>query len=214
MDFSAVADDTAVYTTVEVEYILSLNISPQNKRLELTKIFSKHGRFFFKKLFDANSKVFDSTTIGTNGFQNPNDQVETLAAKLVQNYYLNREIAVIVKAFYDSVLAQAGEEAFKNAISLDKHPTIQRFLSYTSKKGPCDFCRTLANKGAVIYPDRMDFARHDDCHCTIKTSGFNSRNGKLKNYIKVDGRKRTIAGLKADGYTNAEIQAFRKGIAT
>lgn len=205
MDFSGVAIDTAANTMVEVEYILSLNISPAEKRQNLRNIFLTHGRKFFMQLFNANSEVFDSVALRSNGFVDTDDQIGHLAAKLVQNYYLSREIDAIVREFYDSVLGKAQEEAFRNAVSLDKHPTLTR----TMVGETCKWCQDRA--GTHIYPESSLFARHDHCDCKFETSGYNTRNGKLKNYIKVDGRNRTIASLRAEGYTNTDIRMLSGG---
>lgn len=193
MDFSKVAADTAAYTMMEVEYVLALNIPPADKRSIIRSIFLKHGQKFYLQLFDANSEVFDSLALGTEGFVDSDDQVAHLAAKLVQNYYLGRELGVIVQEFYDSVLGQAQYEAFENAKSLDKHPTLTR----TMVGETCKWCQDRA--GTHTNPSPSDFARHDHCDCKFDTSGYNTRNGRLKNYIKVGGTYRTIAGLRREG---------------
>lgn len=193
MDFSRVATDTAAYTMDEVEYVLLLDISPADKRSILRNIFLKHGQKFYLQLFNANSEVFDSLALGTNGFIDVDDQIGHLAAKMVQNYYLGREIAAIVQEFYDSVLGKAQEEAFNNALSLDKHPTLTRRMVGET----CKWCQDRA--GTHIHPLGSDFARHDRCDCEFETSGYNTRNGKLKNYIKVGGEYRTAAGMRREG---------------
>lgn len=185
MDFSKVATDTAANTMLEVEYVLALNIAPSDKRSILRSIFMNHGRNFYEQLFNANSEVFDSAAIGPSGFVDSDDQIGHLSAKLVENYYLGREFDIIVKAFYDSVLGRAQEEAFRNAVSLNKHPTLTRSMVGET----CKWCQDRA--GTHVNPSSSDFARHDHCDCEFKTSGYNTRNGVLKNYVKINGKNRT-----------------------
>lgn len=178
MNFSPAATDIGKQMVKVVDYILSLNISPMDKRARLVKAFGIVGREFFDKMFNDNSELFASEAIGTLGFQNPDDQVERLAAKLVQNDSLGRENKAIVKGFFDSTLADAQRQAFNNAKSLGKVPTLRRIMVGET----CSWCADRA--GTWINPDGDYFARHDHCDCLLITSGFNSRNGILTNYRK------------------------------
>lgn len=178
MNFSSVASDLGKQMAEVVDYILSLNVSPEDKRARLTKVFNLVGNQFFDKMFIDNSLLFDSEAIGSLGFTNPEGQVERLSAKLVQNYNLGRENDAIVTGFFDSVLADAQGEAFDNGISLGKVPTLTRQLVGET----CAWCR--ARVGTFTYPDSELFARHDHCDCLFTVSGYNSRNGILTNYRK------------------------------
>lgn len=178
MEFSKVANDTAMQMTKVVAYILGLNIAPEDKVFRLAKAFRIVGADFYQQMFDANSMVFDSEALKTLGFNDPDGQIERLATKIVQNYNLGRETKTLIKDFYDSALGQAQKEAFDNAISLDKHPTLTR----TMVGETCEWCQSLA--GVHINPTGEMFARHADCDCLFKVSGYNSRNGLLTNYRK------------------------------
>jgi len=178
MNFSATASDIGKQMTKVVNYILSLNILPEEKRARLTKAFGIVGNEFFDKMFADNSELFDSTAIGTTGFKNPEGQIERLSAKLVQNYNLGRKTDAIVVEFFDSVLGDAQKEAFDNGRSLGKVPTLTRSLVGET----CSWC--VARAGTFTYPDSELFARHDNCDCLFMVSGYNSRNGLLTNYRK------------------------------
>lgn len=178
MNFSGVAKDLGRQMEKVVAYILSLDISPAEKRLRLTRAFGIVGNEFFDKMFKDNSYLFDSEAIGTMGFQNPEDQIERLSAKLVQNYNLGRKTNEIVVGFFDSVLADAQHEAFENGKSLGKVPTLTRSLVGET----CGWCRDRV--GTFTYPDSELFARHDNCDCLFIVRGYNSRNGILTNYRK------------------------------
>lgn len=179
MNFSATAKDVSKQMAKVVAYILSLDISPEDKRARLVKAFGITGNEFFGKMFADNSILFDSEAVGTLGFKNPEDQIERLSAKLVQNHNLGRKTDAIVTGFFDSVLADAQDEAFGNARSLGKVPTLKRRLVGET----CEWCR--ARVGTFTNPDGELFARHDNCDCLFIVSGYNSRNGILTNYRKV-----------------------------
>lgn len=178
MNFSSTAADLGKQMTKVVDYILSLDISPADKRARLIKAFGIVGNEFFNKMFTDNSLLFDSEAIGSLGFSNPDGQIERLSSKLVQNYNLGRKNDAIVTGFFDSVLADAQGEAFDNGISLGKVPTLTRRLVGET----CPWC--VARVGTFTYPDSELFARHDNCDCLFIVSGYNSRNGILTNYRK------------------------------
>lgn len=180
MEFSKVATDIGEQMLKVVNYILGLNISPADKRERLKRAFRIVGDEFFNKMFSDNSELFDSTAIGTLGYQNPGNRIEGLSAKLVQNYNLGRKNEAIVREFYDSVLGDAQFEAFENARSLSKVPTLTRQLVGET----CGWC--TARVGTFVDPDSELFARHDNCDCLFIVSGYNSRNGILTNYKKGD----------------------------
>ncbi len=178
MDFHPVAIDTASNILPAVKYILGLDISPDDKKTRIAKVINLIGSDFYTQMFDANSQVFDSTAIGTTDYSQMTDQIENLATKLVRQNSLGRVIDPIVREFYDSALGKAQKEAFRNAISLDKHPTLTR----TVVGKCCEWCDK--KQGTYTYPKGEDFARHDNCDCLFTTSGYNSRNGVLNNYVK------------------------------
>lgn len=179
MNFSATAKDLSSQTIKVVNYILSLDISPQEKRRRLIEAFGIIGNEFFDKMFTDNSRLFGSQAIKSLGFENPDDQIERLASKMVQNYNLGRKTDEIVTGFFDSVLADAQEEAFDNGRSMGRVPTLTR---YTVGKC-CDWCDKMANR-TFLNPGPQEFARHDNCDCLFVVRGYNSRNGILTNYRK------------------------------
>lgn len=196
IDFHPVTTDTATNVVPTVKYILSLNISPTEKKMRIKAVFDLIGSDFYAQMFSANSTVFDSTAIGTLGYEEMDDQVARLATKLVRQDALGRPVDQIVKGFYDSLLGAAQEEAFRNAVSLDKHPTITR----TMVGETCSWCRNLA--GTWPYEPNSDiFRRHDNCDCLIVTSGLGSRSGIVKNYVKHDSLRTDEEAMKAIGVT-------------
>lgn len=179
VNFSPVATDTAKQMMEVVDYILNLKIPKAEKVSRLAKSFNLVASDFYVQMFDANSQLFDSTAIGTTDYNEMADRIDRLSNKMVQNYNLGRKTnPTIVKEFYDTALGKAQHEAFRNAISLDRHPTLTRSMVGET----CRWCQDRA--GTWIDPDGELFARHDDCDCLFVVSGYNSRNGVLTNYRK------------------------------
>lgn len=178
INFTPVVKDTAKNMQEVVNYILGLNITPAEKVRRLSATFNLVGSDFYLQLFEANSELFDSTAIGTTDFYEMQDQIDRLSHKIVQNYNLGRELDTLTQDFYYSALGKAQDSAFRNAISLDKHPTLTR----TMVGETCDWCRMLQGVHTDPTPDL--FRRHADCDCLFVTSGYNSRNGIVTNYNK------------------------------
>lgn len=179
MDFHPVAVDTTKQVLTAIKYILGLEISHSDKKERIKKVLNLVGSDFYMQMFEANSEVFDSTAIGTTDYAEMDDMVGRLATKVERQHYGGRPYDMLVKEFYDTTLGAAQQEAFINAISLGKHPTITR----TMVGETCNWCRNLA--GTHTYPDGKYFARHDNCDCLIVASGYNSRNGIVKNYKRI-----------------------------
>lgn len=179
MDFQPVAADTAHNLDEIVAYVLLLDVSPADKRSLLTEILLAIGVPFRSQMYDAASEVFDSGTITSIGFTDElKTKSERLAIKLMRQYALGRVIFPIVQEYCDMLLADAEHEAFLNANSLQKHPTLTRSIVSET----CQWCDSLA--GTHTDPDPKYFARHDNCDCLIVVSGYNTRNGILRNYRK------------------------------
>lgn len=202
MNFSNIAKDLGKQSQPAVDYILSLKVSDAKKKELLTKLFNATGYSFYNKMFADNSELFDSQAIGTAGFQNPGGQVERLSSKLVQDYNLTRVINPTIRGFYDSVLGDAEYEAFENALSLNRHPTLTREM----RGETCAWCKARA--GTFTDPSGDLFARHDNCNCLFITRGYNSRNGVLKNYTK--NSSSTVHARELSDISREEIDRLSK----
>ena len=71
-------------------------------------------------------------------------------------------------------ISDALEEAFVNAKSLDKHPTLTRYVVGET----CKWCNALA--GVHINPTSDMYRRHADCDCILEYSGANGRRELVK----------------------------------
>lgn len=178
VDFHPVAKDTAKSMVKVVNYILGLNISDADKRTRLSRTFNLVGSDFYTQMFNANSELFDSTAIGTTDYNDMTEQIDRLTYEIVRSYNEEGDVKQLVASFYDSALGNAQNEAFRDAISLDKHPTLTR----TMVGETCEWCQEKA--GVHVNPEGDLFARHAHCDCLFVVSGYKSRNGILTNYRK------------------------------
>lgn len=179
MEFSGVTIDTASQVTIAVNHILGLNISPVEKRVRIDKVIKKIGQYFHNQLYMANSQVFDSVAIASVGLNEASAQSQRLADKIVRNYSLSRSTDRLILSYYNSILGQAQSEAFSNAISMQRHPTLRRELV---GEYDCKLC--IGSEGEHMNPGPEEFKRHTDCDCLFIVGGYNTRNGVLKNYNK------------------------------
>lgn len=185
MDFSVITNDITNYLHRVVDSVLRLNIPPEEKRAQLVRIFIGVGEEFAAKTFNDVSEILDATAIKSQIDINLNNQIEGLVRKIVRDSAFELDDKAIEKEYLDVLLARSEEAAFMNARSLDKHPTLTRRIVGET----CGWCHARA--GIWEYPDSDLFARHDNCDCLIKVSGYNSRNGTLRNYTKNSRQENT-----------------------
>ena len=178
MDFSGVVEDTTNGVFNIIQDVLRMNIAPDVKIQQIQAVLTQVGERFGQKMFEDVSRLFDSSAIKSTIAYSENDQVYTLAQKIVRDSAFELDDKPIVKEYHDVLLGRAQYDAFENARSLDKHPTLTRRL----RGETCEWCRVRT--GTFTDPDPELFARHDNCDCLFIVSGYNSRNGVLKNYKK------------------------------
>lgn len=185
MDFSGVTSDTSAQVTSAVDGVLVLDLSPEDKQSRIARIISSVGSHYHTQLYEATSQVFDSSTMKSAGIDDANSQADRLALKIVRNYALARDTSgALITGYYNSLLAQAQSEAFKNAKSMQRHPTLTRTVT---GRTTCQWCQSRA--GTHVDPTSSDFARHKDDDCILTVSGYNTRNGQLTNYTKQGGKR-------------------------
>jgi len=180
VDFERIAVDTAKQVSEQVDYILGLNISPGDKQLQIAKLVASIGVVYHDQAYGAVSTALGSQAVASTGPIDTTDRSNRLAQKVVRNYSLGRAVNDrTIKSYFDSELGEVQDQAFKNAKSMEKHPTVVRSLS---GKENCDWCENLA--GRHTRPTGEAFARHAGCDCTIVVSGYNTRNGLVTNFAK------------------------------
>ena len=179
MDLRGVVEDVTGEVFREISDVLATNISPTEKENQIVRVFLAVGREFGDQLLQQVNEIFDSAAIRDAISINDEGQVWRLAQKIVRDFAFEETDSALVKEYFDVLLGRAEETAFRNAKSLEKHPTLTR---RATGKETCSWCE--ARTGTFTDPDGELFRRHDNCDCIFKVSGFKSRNGVLKNYRK------------------------------
>ncbi len=180
MDFSGVTIETADNVTAATNALLRMKIAPDVKEAQISRLLEVVGTGYRNQMYGAASEVFDSTAIVSSAGIDDKSQARRLANKIVRNYALNRDTTdSLITEFFNALLGNAQNEAFTNAVSMQKHPTLKRTLG---PKKDCAWC--IAKAGTYTNPTGEDFRRHGECDCRFEVSGYNSRNGVLKNYTK------------------------------
>lgn len=177
MEFTITAKTTGAEVSKIVDFILKQNWDKNTKARYLRRLFKLTGTSFFDKLFELNSDLLDSTALSSLGLDDYDLQIEQLSYKLVQNYNLTRETKPITTEFYYSVMGKAQYEAFDNAVSLGKHPTLTRSI----RGETCPWCIRLA--GTYTYPTNDMFRHHERCDCAFTVNGFKTRNGTYIGHV-------------------------------
>lgn len=176
MDFHEVTVSVSEQATKIIQRILAMNISTTEKRKQITKALQAIGVKYHQNIFNATSLVYGST-MSTAGIA-LQTQTAQLAVILVRNHALGRNITEYIQTYYDNLTDKAQSESFENAISMQRSPTLTRTIVGET----CNWCVGLA--GVHTNPTNDLFARHSSCDCRIEVSGYNTRNGLLKNYVK------------------------------
>lgn len=179
MDFRGIVLDTTEGVQDFVDFVLNLNVSPETKEALIARGFRTVGRAFADKTFADISFLLDSEAISGEINIDEEDQIARLAQKIVRDSAFEINDKRLTKEYFDVLLARSEETAFINAQSLDKHPTLER---RATGRETCQWCEDRV--GVFPYPESELFRRHDDCDCKFIVSGYNSRNGTLKNYRK------------------------------
>ena len=184
MDFDGLINDATKLTAKLADEVLATNYSPQNKITMLTIVFIRTGRFFATKLANDVSAVFGSEHLTTKPDYGSMAQIGSLALKMTRNSAFGVSAEEIARDYFTNIYARNVEQAFKNANSLGKRPTITRRIT---DRDHCDWCvaraGTFAAKTFSELPTEV-FRRHLGCKCEILLSGPGGKSRSLNNYVK------------------------------
>lgn len=184
MDFDSLTTEASKMTADLANEILASNHSPADKIKMLVTAITSVGETYASKLFGDISRVFGSENLKTNPDTGGRMQIYDLAQKLVRNSAFGMEAQELTRDYFTNVFSRNAEQAYKNAISLEKHPTITRQMT---GRETCEWCRQRAGSwSATSFSDLPQeiFRRHLGCDCVIRLSGPGTRSYKLNNYVK------------------------------
>lgn len=177
IDMTPIVADTSPAVATACESIISANLAPDVKIARLSTLLQNAGLTFYSQTYSDASDIFANTIKSSS--TSDDSAPARLAQKMMQDYALSRDnVAADVESYFHLLLGQAQNEAFQNAKSMQKHPTLTRSIVGET----CDWCESKA--GVYTDPTGDDFARHRDCDCLFSVSGYNSRNGIVENYVK------------------------------
>lgn len=177
MDYSQLAPTILPQMMEAVRLINNPEIDPDIRQLNHEILFREVGQAVYAKVYDMNAFDMEIPHTTGPGIDDRYFGLAKVASASVSNGDLG--MAEYVGGYINSVIAMAQQHATTNAQQSGKHPTVTR--STTGKK-TCQWCRNLA--GTYTNPTPDVFRRHGACDCSIKTEGYKSRNGLLKNYVK------------------------------
>lgn len=178
MDFSNVSEDVARQVKPAILDIIRQGLPRDVARRRIALVIRSIGSYYHGHIYTDLSRMFSSEFMLSSGFEDPDAQAARLAVKLLREHSRDKDIDGLVLSYYNSVLGRAEAEAFQNAVSTQRHPTVTRTVIGET----CKWCDSIA--GTHIKPDPELFGRHANCDCLIVVSGYNSRNGILNNYVK------------------------------
>lgn len=184
MDFDSLTTEASKMTADLANEILRSDYSPADKIKMLVAAFTSVGETYASKLFGDVSRVFGSENLKTKPDTGGRLQINELATKIVRDSAFGKDAQELTRDYFTNVFARNAEQAYKNAISLNKHPTITRQLT---GRETCEWCQKRAGSYSATsfsaLPQEV-FRRHAGCDCVIRLSGAGMRSHKLNNYVK------------------------------
>lgn len=181
MDYTKLANSIAPKVLLLARLINNPEISPSIRRYNQEMALREIGRSIYEKIYDMNA--FDFEIEHTQGVGM--DDRYIMLAKIASDSVSTGGVGLLesqLKNFVMSSIDKAQHDAVNTAIQSGKHPTVQRYEIGNC----CGWCKSKV--GTFTNPTPDIFARHRDCDCVIKTSGYKSRNGLLKNYAKAKSK--------------------------
>ncbi len=178
INLDIIVNDISPRLSDAIGSILSSSLDVATKKSRIQLLLTGIGAHFKSKTFTDTSAIFDSDISGGALTNDESLQSLSLAVKVARNYALERDFRQLISSYLSSLLGSARYEAFTNAVSLSKHPTLVRSIVSET----CNWCEAKA--GVHVNPTRDDFKRHTDCDCRFVVTGYNTRNGEIKNYKK------------------------------
>lgn len=155
-------------------------IAPEIRQLNQEILFREVGVAVYAKVYDMNAFDFEIEHTKGVGIDDRFYGLAKVASASVSAGALGLE--EYVKNYLDNAASKAQRDAMVMAKESGKHPRVIR----TTNGDTCKWCRSMA--GETSNPTSEIFRRHGGCDCNIRTEGYRSRNGLLKNYVKPQNR--------------------------
>lgn len=181
MDYSKLNDTIFAKVMAALRLINNPEIDPVIRQLNQEILFKEVGTAIYAKIYDMNAFDFDIAHTRGMGIDDRYYGMAKVASGSISTGALGLE--EYVRNFLDNTATKAQQDAMTNARQSGKHPRVIRTMSGTET---CDWCKSMV--GEYTDPPAEVFRRHGGCDCPIRTEGYASRNGLLKNYVKPKDR--------------------------
>lgn len=176
MNYASLNETIFAKVMAAIALINNPEIAPDIRQLNQEILLREVGQAVYDKVYDMNAFDFQIEYTKGPGMDDRYFGMAKVASASVSAGALGLE--EYVKNYLDNVTGQAQMHAVKNARETGNYPRVTRIAVGKT----CDWCAEMA--GTYTNPPGEVFRRHRGCDCEIRTEGYRSRNGLLKNYAK------------------------------
>lgn len=180
MDYAKLNRTIQAKVMKALQLINNPEVSPEIRQLNQEILFREVGSAVYAKVYDMNAFDMEIEHTRGAGIDDRFYGLAKVASASVSAGALGLD--EYVKNYLDNAASKAQFDAMRNARQSGKHPRVIR----TTNGKTCKWCSDKA--GEYTNPGSDVFRRHGGCDCNIRTEGYRSRNGLLKNYVKPKDR--------------------------
>lgn len=174
MDYAKLNQTIIDKVMAALKLINNPEIDPEIRQANQEILFREVGAAVYSKVYNMNAYDFEIEHTQGKGIDDRYYGLAKVAAGSVSAGALG--LREYVKNYLDHAASKAQRDAMVNAKQSGKFPRVIR----TTNGKTCKWCQSLA--GEYENPSADVFKRHGGCDCNIRTEGYRSRNGLLKNY--------------------------------
>lgn len=176
MNYSGLNDTIIQQVMAAMALINNPEVDPEVRQLNQEILFREVGAAVYAKVYDMNAYDMEIQHTTGPGIDDRYYGLAKVASASVSNGAT--PMPDLVRNYLDTMAAKAQGDAMHLANQSGKHPTVVRT---PTGRETCSWCDSKA--GTYTNPSSDIFTRHRGCDCIITTSGYNSRNGTLNNYV-------------------------------
>lgn len=152
-------------------------VTPDVRQLNQEILLREVGKEVYNKVYDMNAFDFGIEGTQGEGMDTSYYGMAKVASDSISAGGKGKTLETTVQNYLDNVTGQAQRHAVRNAKETGNRPKVIRI----SDGETCDWCDKMA--GTYTDPSPEVFRRHRGCNCQIRTEGYKSRNGLVKNYV-------------------------------
>lgn len=146
-------------------------IEPEIRQRNLEILFKQAGSEIYNVVYSMNAWDMEVDYTTGRGIDDAYYGLAKVVSDSISVGGKSDAIAAVDDWLTNQVIFKAQEDAFQTAFDSEKHPIVERIAAPNC----CTWCSLHA--GIFSDPEPEVFRRHERCRCTIKTSGYRTRNG-------------------------------------